>query len=68
MIYRARETLKTHLKKIREILRYGKLQNQVNQVGQLHGEMAGQVGTLNVQRWRLLILEMNLIFMVAVLI
>ena len=34
------------------ILHYGKMQNQVNQNGNLHGEKVVQGGTLNVQQWQ----------------
>jgi hypothetical protein len=42
-----------HLKKIQEILHYGKLLKKVIQHGQLRGVLAGLVGILNVKRWRM---------------
>jgi hypothetical protein len=54
-----------HIKKIQEILHYGKLLNKVILPGQLLGALAGLVGILNVQRWRTHILVKLLIFTAA---
>ena len=56
------------IRKMLEILRYGKPLNRENHLGQHLGGQEDLVGIWNVQLWHMLILAMNLIFMVVDLI
>jgi hypothetical protein len=65
MIYNLQRMRMKHIKKIHEILHYGKLQNQEIHHGQLHGVRVALVGTLSVLQWHTHILVKHLIFTVA---
>ena len=55
MIFCQQAMLMKHISEIHEILRSGKRLNLEIHHGQLRGVMVDQDGTLNVQRWRMLI-------------
>jgi hypothetical protein len=65
MIYSRPQMPMRHIKKIRVTLHFGKQQSQEIHLGQLLGVQAAQVGTSNVQRWRIHTLVKHLIFTVA---